>query len=386
MNKVSIDSLRSDTFINQPVFLDEKYILLSPDVAVNDKLIDRLKKWHYSHVLSDGTPFEGNPLGESQKNTATIELSAKESEENKKAHDFFVSCVNFLEKYYDNFRELNVLPTLSISDKVKEIIVELKEHKHQLLSIDPETNENDSYVVNHSIKTTFLVLSIADFLKFPAHKQIEIGIAAMLHKLGMLLLPSQLYKKTAALTPREIQIIRTHPVISYKTLKASEFHASIYLSILEHHEHIDGSGYPRGLKGDKISLYGKILAVSSAYTAATTKRPFRDELDGHSGIMDLLKDKGKKYDENILRTLVYIISVYPVGTFVQLSNSVKAVVIKTNITTPKHPVLKLLTDENGIPYSNKPVLQTRPEDEIQITGTLGKEEITELKNKLNITS
>ncbi|MCF6335514.1 MAG: metal-dependent phosphohydrolase, partial [Spirochaetales bacterium] len=199
MNKVSIDSLRSDTYINQPVFLDDRFILLSPDVAVTDKLIVRLKKWNYSHVQTDGTPYEGNPLGESQNNTATLELSAKESEEKKHSQDFFVSCIKFLEKYYSNFRELNVLPTLSISEKVKEIISELKEHKHQLLSVEPEMNSNETYIIIHSIKTTFLVLSIADFLKFPAHKQIEIGIAAMLHKLGMLLLPSQLYKKSAAL-------------------------------------------------------------------------------------------------------------------------------------------------------------------------------------------
>ena len=77
-------------------------------------------------------------------------------------------------------------------------------------------------------------------------------------------------------------------------------------------------------------------------------------------------------------------SVYPIGTFVQLSNMAKGIVIKTNLTTPQHPILKLLINENGIPYNNKPILQTRPEDEIQITGTLKKEEILIIKEKLNL--
>ena len=126
------------------------------------------------------------------------------------------------------------------------------------------------------------------------------------------------------------------------------------------------------------------MAVASAFAAATTKRPYRNGLDGHSGIMDLLKGKGTKYDDNILRTLVFIMSLYPIGTYVRLSNSALALVIKTNLSTPKHPILKLLIDERGIPYTNKPVLQTRPEDDIQILETLTKEEIELLKARLNL--
>lgn len=385
MNKVSLESLKIDSYINQPVYLDEKYILLSPDVSVSEKMIKRLQKWDYSELKTDGIPFEGNSMGDSSNGTtATIEATEKHSEEQKLSNNFTFECISFLTKYYDNFRELDVLPLVPISDKVKEIIFELKEHKDLLLNINSEVKETDSYVIHHSIKTTFLVLSIADFLKFPTHKQIEIGIAAMLHKLGMLLLPSQLYQKQGALTPKELQVIRTHPVISYKTLKKAEFPVSIYIAVLEHHEHINGSGYPRKLTGNKISLNGKILAVASAFAAATTKRPYRTGLDGHSGIMDLLKGKGTKYDENILRTLVFIMSLYPIGTFVQMSNAAIGLVIKTNLSTPKHPILKLLVDENGTPYNNKPVLQTRPEDKIQITGTLNKEEIATLKTKLNL--
>ena len=384
MNKVSLENLKIDSYINQPVYLDENYILISPDISISDEMIKRLQKWDFKEVKTDGIPFEGSTLGNSPNGAAaTVESNEKQSEEQKLSNDFTSECVNFLTKYYDNFRELDVLPVVPISDKVKEIIFELKEHKDLLLNINSEVKEADSYIIHHSIKTTYLVLAIADFLKFPIHKQIEIGIAAMLHKLGMLLLPSQLYQKQGSLTVKEIQVIRTHPVISYKTLKKAEFPVSIYVAILEHHEHINGSGYPRKMTGDKISLYGKILAVSSAFAAATTKRPYRTGLDGHSGIMDLLKGKGTKYDENILRTLVFIMSLYPIGTYVKMSNSAMGLVIKTNLSTPKHPILKLLINEKGVPYNNKPVLQTRPEDEIQITRTLKKEEVELLKAKLN---
>lgn len=385
MNKVSLESLKADSYIDKPVYLDEKYILLTPDIPISEEMIKRLKEWDFGEIKTDGIPFEGNSLGTSHDGAAaTIETSEKESEEHKITSEFTKGCITFLTKYYDNFRELDILPLAPISDKAKEIIFELKKHKDLLLNISTEVAESDSYIIHHSIKTTFLVLSIADFLKFPIHKQIEIGIAAMLHKLGMLLLPAKLYQKQSSLTPKELQVIRTHPVISYKTLKKAEFPVSIYIPILEHHEQIDGNGYPRKLTGNKISLNGKILAVASAFAAATTKRPYRNGLDGHSGIMDLLKGKGTKYDENILRTLVFIMSLYPIGTYVRLSNSALALVIKTNLTTPKHPILKLLVDEKGIPYTNKPVLQTRPEDDIQIIESLKKEDIKVLKAMLKL--
>ena len=385
MNKVSITNLKVGSYINKPVYLDNKYVLLSPDVAITEELVKRLKKWDFQIVKTDGIPFDGNIRNDdSGGEESLLEISGKRAAEAKQVYNFLTGAIKYLTKYYDNFRELDILPLVPVSDKVKETIFQLKEHKDLLLNIEFDLKESDSYIIYHSIKTTILVLAIADFLKFPAHKQIEIGIAAMLHKLGMFLLPSKLYEKKGTLNPKELQVIRTHPVISYKTLKAAEFPVSIFIAILEHHEHIDGTGYPRKLTGDKISLYGKILAVASAYAAATTKRPFRSELDGHSGIMDLLKGKGTKYDENILRTLIFIMSLYPVGTFVQLTNSAKGIVIKTNLSTPKNPILKLLIDENGLPYNNKPVLQTRPEDEIQIAGTLNKEEIQALKTKLNL--
>lgn len=382
MNKISIESLPEGKFISAPVYLDEKYILLSPDIEVNSELKLMLKKWEYKFVFSDGSPIDtaqtGAGIGVSG-DSIMLDKSIKEQEEEKEILEFYDGCISFMDNYFKNFLENNALPITKISDKVKEIISTLKEHRTYLLNIPERENSLDMYFPIHSVKTAILSLAIGEFTKLPPHKLIELGISALLHELGMLLLPANIYRNNRILTDRERQIIRTHPVITYKALKEAEYPSPICLAVLEHHEHIDGSGYPRGVAGGKISLYGKILGVASAYSAATSKREFREGKDGHSGIMDLLRGKGKKYDETILRALVYIISVYPVGTYVLLTNGAKGIVIKTNLETPKNPILKLLTDENGSPYSHKPILQTNPEDDIQVERTLSKEEIEEVK-------
>ncbi len=385
MNKISIENLPEGKFIDEPVYLDEKYILLSPDIEVSRGLKSLLGKWNYKIVYSDGTPVDSPPLhrGIPGSGTATLlDKSLKEQEEEQEVAEFFQKSVEFIDSYFNQFIEFNALPINSLSDLVKEITAQLREHRTLLLSIpakEERAKDPDIYLAVHSVKTAILALAIGEFVKLPPHKLIELGISALLHELGMLRLPARIYRNNRILTERERQMIRTHPVITYKALREAEYPSPIYRAVLEHHEHIDGTGYPRSIDGSKISLYGKILAVASAYCAATSKREYRDEKDGHSGIMDLLKGKGKRYDETVLRALVYILSVYPVGTYVQLTNGVRGIVIKTNLETPKNPVLKLLVDSSGNPYNHKPILQSHPEDDVQIERTLDKSEIETLK-------
>ena len=157
---------------------------------------------------------------------------------------------------------------------------------------------------------------------------------------------------------------------------------TVSAAVLEQGERLDGSGYPRKLTAEKISLYGKILSVTTSYTAAISKRPFRENLDGHSGIMDLLKGIGKRYDEKVLKALVLLLSVYPVGTHVLLTNGAKGVVVKTSPQDPKHPVVKLLINEDGHPYMKQPMLQTSADEQIQIRRTLKEPEVAEIHKKL----
>jgi HD-GYP domain-containing protein (c-di-GMP phosphodiesterase class II) len=195
-------------------------------------------------------------------------------------------------------------------------------------------------------------------------------------------IPPQVYRHNRQLNPKERQTIITHPVISFKILKEAAFPNPVVLAVLEHHEYIDGTGYPRKLKGDQISLYGKIIGVASSYAAAVSKRPFREGQDGHSGIMDLVRDMGKRYDDTILRALVFTLSVYPVGTYVLLSNKVKALVVKTDQQHPKEPTVRLLVNENNTLYPEQPVVQIRENDEVTIQRPLTKMEIQEVRKQI----
>lgn len=363
-----------------PVFLDQGYILLSPDIPFTSGLRARLEHWKFGEVFTEGTTGDAPPQElETQPRFGTMEEDLNEVEQIEDTRKFYAKAVNNLDDVFTRFLNRSELRIAELSEIVKELITYLRSHKRFILSL-PFTEETGSdYLPSTCVKTALLSLAIGDFLKLPPHKLIELGLAGILHKVGMLKIPKNIWMSEANLTDHEKKTIFAHPVIGFKVLRTYSFPMPVCLAVLEHAEKIDGSGYPRKLTGDKISLYGKIVAVACAYNGAVSKRPWKSELDGHSGIMDMLKEIGKHYDERILRALVYTLSIYPLGTYVELSNGAMGVVVRNDSENPKYPTIRLLVNETGVPYAETPLLQTKEGDEITIAKALTKSEVEKLK-------
>jgi HD-GYP domain-containing protein (c-di-GMP phosphodiesterase class II) len=289
----------------------------------------------------------------------------------------FSDTLIFTEKIFTNFVTMNDLPIRPISDKLKELIDVIKSKKRFILRLTEMEASNQNYIVAHSVKTTILCITIGLHLKLPTHKLIDLGMAALLHEIGMIKLPPQLYMSNKVLSLQEKKAITAHVVLGYKILKTFSFPMSVCLAVLEHHEHMDGTGYPRNLTNEKISTNARIITICDAYAALISKRPYRGAKDGHSSILDLLKDRGKRYDENLVRTLVFNLSIFPIGTFVALQNGSKGKVFETNEENPKSPAVLILIDSSGRAINDHMIVQT-DEQENRILRPLTPEEITAL--------
>ena len=394
MNSVSVANLPVGSYIDQPVYLDNKFVLLSPDIPVTEELKKRLQTWNYSKVFTDGTPVESPPeyaasmaAPENGSGTAAskavLDTDYKEKEHMDEVQHFFHEMTTFLSDIFELYLKHNSFQMNRISEQVKACTDMIKTHKKYLTQINMLQDTEHSYLISHSVKTTIIALVLADVLKLPPFKQIEVGMAGLLHEIGMLRIPPQLYMSSKQLTPEEKKTIAAHTVLGFRILKAAEFPLSVTRAVLESHERVDGSGYPRGLTGDKISLYAKILTIASSYAAMVSKRPYRDATDGHTSIMDLLKNTGKQYDEQLIRVLVFTLSIYPVGTYVALSNGAQGLVIETDSDKPKYPIVKLLLNEQGAPFREQPILHTEEGEGIQILRPLIQKEIETLTAAIN---
>jgi len=217
-------------------------------------------------------------------------------------------------------------------------------------------------------------------MKAPPHRLIELGQACLLHEIGMLKLPADPSLASRALSPEERKAMAAHTVLGYRILKGFSAPENVALAALEHHERIDGSGYPRALTAPKISDYALIIAVACSYDAMLSRRPFKPgSLDGHATIMELAQKNRKQYDEKVLKALVFTLSVYPVGTAVQLSNNSKGVVVKTDSAKPRSPSVLVLVDPNGKKIPEPTVVQVAEAGGLTITGVLTAEEAQQVR-------
>jgi HD-GYP domain-containing protein (c-di-GMP phosphodiesterase class II) len=234
----------------------------------------------------------------------------------------------------------------------------------------PQDERN--YLAWHTVKSTIIAIIIGYQIKLPIHRLIELGVAAMLHEVGMIKLPPQIYNNNRALSPAEQKAIFTHPILAYNILKPMDFPLTICVAALEHHERENGAGYPQKLTGDKISLYAKIIAVACSYEALTSIRPHKEAKDGYTGMIDLLKNEGKQYDETIVRALVFSLSIYPIGLYVLLSNGKRGQVVDVNPENPRFPIVQVFGELT--PDGKNRTLQTS-QDGVSIARPLTKNEI-----------
>ena len=174
---------------------------------------------------------------------------------------------------------------------------------------------------------------------------IELGVTSIIHEIGMLRLPPQLYMTSKKLAPRDKAQISKHTVLGYTIIKDLDFPLAVQLGVLEHHEKENGTGYPRRLTGDAISSNAKIIAVACTYEAISSPRSYKDEKSTFAALVEMLQNKEHEFDSSVIKALLYTVSLYPIGSYVYLTNRKVAEVVDTNPDNPKTPLVQLLTEK-----------------------------------------
>lgn len=168
-------------------------------------------------------------------------------------------------------------------------------------SVSLLTESRDSYTACHQMKVSELAEGIARELGLSAHTIEGIRVAGIVHDMGKLSVPAEIVTKPGALTPFEFSIIKEHPAKAFEVLKEIDFPWPVAEMVLQHHERLDGSGYPLGLKGDEIRLEARVLAVADVVGAISSHRPYRRDLGIETALREIDKKKGVLYDTEVTR-------------------------------------------------------------------------------------
>lgn len=160
--------------------------------------------------------------------------------------------------------------------------------------------QRDPYTAGHQLRVAELALSIARELGLDEHRCKGLHLAGMMHDLGKISIPSEILSKPGRLSEIEYIMVRTHAEAGYEVLKEIDFPWPIADMVRQHHERIDGSGYPLGLKGEKILLEGCILGVADVVEAMSSHRPYRPGLGIDAALDEIKKGKGLLYNSAVV--------------------------------------------------------------------------------------
>lgn len=204
----------------------------------------------------------------------------------------------------------------------------------------------DNYLYAHVVNVCVLSLIIAKELRLKDEQIRELGQAALLHDYGMVRLERSIYDHERALTDEEWEKIKTHSFEGYQMLKnAGNFSDDILSGVLDHHERLDGSGYPSRKKGDQIHIFGKIIAAADVYDACISMRKHRQRMTPREALKYMMDNLGL-FDVNILRAFISSMAIYPIGSFVKLNTGEIAKVIGIHHGKPFRPEIRIMLDRN----------------------------------------
>lgn len=326
--KVQIQDLKSGLKLRQAVY-NSGSILMPKNQILSDKHISMLKKFGIKEVnVETETEAKQNIIRE------------KEAEIKKEFTQIYKKTLEKTKSVFSGAKDGNLNKEV-VNEIIGDTLNTLEEDKDIFLTLLEMREEND-YIYEHSMKSSIIALSIGRKLGFNKEKLRLLGKASLLHDIGMFKIDKNILNKEEKLTEEELNIIREHTKIGYDLLESEEL--EVREAALYHHERVDGYGYPKGINGDEIPEIVKIVSISDLYAALISERVYREAKDPKEVIKYLMTVSDKQVDTNIVKKLLENMSMFSIGSYVRLSNGLRAKVIRTT-ENPFRPIVD--AEDNG---------------------------------------
>ena len=205
----------------------------------------------------------------------------------------------------------------------------------------------DNRVADHCLNVAIVAVAFGRFLELDKEELRNLGLCGLLHDIGKMKIPPEILKKGSSLTDQEADILKGHPLHARNILMSNR---ELYIGATDvahcHHEHLDGSGYPRGLKSEGISFYTRIISIVDVYdnfTSGNAGSPPKSSLEAMRYLYGL---RGKHFDEKLVHQFIQCIGLYPPGSIVELRNGEVGIVISTNYKNRRLPKILMQLDTN----------------------------------------
>ena len=212
------------------------------------------------------------------------------------------------------------------------------------LSCLGRVKQKDHYTFEHSVNVSVLMVNFCHHLGLNQRTTRDAAVGGLLHDVGKVFTPDEILNKPTALTDAEFAQIREHVGHGVDTVSAIKGISDLSLAIVaQHHEHMNGAGYPAGLQGEQISQLGQMAAIVDVYEALTATRPYRTAMEPSHALQRIF-GWDKQFNNELVQRFIQCVGIYPVGTLVRLESGMVAIVVEANPANLLRPTVRVILD------------------------------------------
>jgi len=369
---IDIGELRPGMFVNQVTEQQGLLKIKSKGIVKTESAIEVLKNKGILQLEIDLSKSKF-PQAESQQEEQPAHMEPEknkpvksDSESLNTANDLYQQAKGIQQQFFEDIRTAQASDMAPMQNLSADILDSVFENSNALACLT-QIKDKDQYFLEHSLNCAILMTIFAKHMGLDKALIEELCLGALLMDTGMVTVPDDILQKKKKLSANEWGVIMPHVDFGIEMLEqcGELTDASLHV-IANHHERLDGSGYPAAKAGDDISTYGRMAAIIDTYDALISDRPYRLGLTPTNAMKKLLAESSGTLDQTLVQQFIKCIGVHPVGSLVKLKSGKLAIVTKANSDDPLNPSVYVFYSVKAGHYSEtKRVNLSKSQDEIE---------------------
>jgi len=326
MRYIPRNCLTEHAMLAKPILGSRGEVLLESGIKMTMPYIKRLERLGISGAYVEDPLSEGLEV-----------VSAISDELRSDAVRLISSIYAAPVKKYSSAR-LNALKIMKIAEHIVDEIIAQRDTVVNLIDI----KTYDSYTFFHCVNVAVLCVVIGLGLDLPKYELVDLAYSSLMHDIGKIFINKTIINKPGELTEDEYETVKTHSKEGYRYIKDKYLTPEMVArGVSDHHERVDGKGYPEGKKGTEISLFGRIIGVADVYDALISDRPYRKGLFPVEAVEYIQGGAGSNFDFDIVSVFSRKIAPFPIGACVLLSDGTSGIVVENTEGFPLRPLLRI---------------------------------------------
>ncbi|QTD40183.1 HD-GYP domain-containing protein [Sporosarcina sp. Te-1] len=347
--------LRPGILLKEDVFVKTKYPIMRKDTELTPEHLYALRAFGVTRVKVEERVAPDKLTDEEQDTHAmsTADMLKNMPISRETLRKQYYETVRNYKKEFMGWRAGAKVDSAKVRQTVLPLLESFASQKNMLVALN-ELSDSKDYLYHHSVGVGILAAAISNQLGYPTGDALQLGLAGVLADVGMAKIDPQIPEKSAFLSREEYNEVKKHTIFSFQMLQETPLlRKEMKLAVFQHHERLDGSGYPRGDKSDSITVYSQILAVSDVFHAMTSERIYRSKQSPYKVLEMIKEEEFGKFDIKIVQALESLIGNISIGARVKLSDGEIGEVMFIHRDSPLRPLVKKLPSGETVDLAAK---------------------------------